>query len=101
MFVPDAYNINIPCKVHVVGKYMAQWLIYNISFSDPWKLNAACNILDYNQFVSSEQASTTENRAAALAKCYLVREHFACAQDLLIVYKPGGAPREGFLMLNS
>jgi len=24
MFVPDAYNINIPCKVHVVGKYMAQ-----------------------------------------------------------------------------
>lgn len=22
MFVPDAYNINIPCKVHVVGKYM-------------------------------------------------------------------------------
>lgn len=24
MFVPDAYNINIPCKVHVVGKYTAQ-----------------------------------------------------------------------------
>lgn len=37
MFVPDAYNINIPCKVHVVGKYLAQQFTNCISFSDLWE----------------------------------------------------------------